>query len=165
MEYLAVLVPYGFIRILPYAGVRILAKAGGAVICLVPSCRKLITANIRCAMPELPEAEVLRIARGSTFHLCMNLLEFIWVHGEPARIERCYDLGEETNATLQKHIAAGERILFVNPHLGSWEASGVVAPYKREFRPVPRPPRMGNEDSRKASFHRTQSDAPRPHAC
>ena len=129
LEYLAVLIPYGLIRILPYTGLRILAKAAGTVFYHIPACKKLIIANIRCAMPELPDAEVKRIARGSTFHLSLNMLEFVWVHGVPDRIERCYDLGDDTNATLQKHIAAGERILFVNPHLGSWEASGVVAPY------------------------------------
>ena len=129
LEYLAVLTPYSLIRLLPYAGLRVLAKAAGAVFYHIPACKKLIIANIRCAMPDLPDAEVKRIARGSTFHLSLNMLEFVWVHGVPARIERCYDLGEDTNATLQKHIAAGERILFVNPHLGSWEASGVVAPY------------------------------------
>ncbi len=128
-EYLLVLMPYGLIRILPYGGVQLLANIGSAVLYHVPSCKKLCLANIRCAMPELPESEVRRIARASVFHLCMNLLEFIWVHGEPKRIERCYDLGEETYAKLQVHVAAGERILFVNPHLGSWEASGVVAPY------------------------------------
>ncbi|MBR2643055.1 MAG: hypothetical protein IKD46_08000 [Lentisphaeria bacterium] len=129
LQYWIILIPYALIRILPYGGIRILAKWGSAAFFLIPSCRKLVLANIRCAMPELPEPEVRRIGRESAFHLCMNLLEFIWVHGEPERIERCYDLGEETGAKLRVHVAAKVRVLFVNPHLGSWEASGVMAPY------------------------------------
>lgn len=129
LEYWVVLIPYALIRILPYKGVQLLAKLGGAVVYAVPSCRKLLLANVRCAMPELTEQEVRRIARASAFHLCMNIMEFAWVHGEPARIDRCYTMDPETYEALQKHRAAGERILFVNPHLGSWEASGIAAPY------------------------------------
>lgn len=129
LEYWVVLIPYALIRILPYRGIRILARMGGAALYCIPSCRKLILANIRCAMPELPEKEVRRIARASAFHLSLNMVEFMWVHGEPDRIEKCYVLEPETTAALHAHNAAGERLLFVNPHLGSWEASGVVAPY------------------------------------
>ena len=80
-------------------------------------------------MPELPETEVARICRESLFHLAWNMFEFIWLDGNPARIERCYYLPPDITAELRKHVADGERIIFVNPHLGSWEASGVMAPY------------------------------------
>ncbi len=129
IQYWAVLLVSGVIRILPHGALRGLAKICGAVLYAVPPVRKLLTANIRCAMPELPETEVRRIARASTFHLFMNLLEFVWLHGDPKRIERWYDIGEDIGAKLREHVAAGERIIFVNPHLGSWEASGIMAPY------------------------------------
>lgn len=129
LEYLVVLVPYLLLRLLPYCCVKVLANLGSLILYHIPSCKKLMLANVRCAMPELPESEVRRIARESAYHLSFNMLEFAWVHGEPKRIERCYDLGKETDDILQKHLAAGERILFVNPHLGSWEGSGITAPY------------------------------------
>ena len=61
--------------------------------------------------------------------MCRNLLEFFWIGGNHRRIERCYLLPEDIVQRLKAHAAAGERIIFVNPHLGSWEASGTMAPY------------------------------------
>lgn len=156
IEYWAVLLISGAIRILPHGALCGLAKVCGAGFYAVPQVRRLITANIRCAMPELPESEVRRIARASTFHLFMNLLEFIWLHGDSERIERCYDIGEDIGAKLREHVAAGERIIFVNPHLGSWEASGIMAPYYSNVdlvaiaKPVRNPylNRLLNEDGR-----------------
>lgn len=156
IQYWAVLLVSGVIRILPHGALRGLAKICGAVLYAVPPVRKLLTANIRCAMPELPETEVRRIARASTFHLFMNLLEFVWLHGDPKRIERWYDIGEDIGAKLREHVAAGERIIFVNPHLGSWEASGIMAPYYSNVdlvaiaKPVRNPylNRLLNEDGR-----------------
>jgi KDO2-lipid IV(A) lauroyltransferase len=58
-----------------------------------------------------------------------NILEFVWVTGFPERIRKCYCLSDETARRLKKHAEAGERCIFVNPHLGSWEASGVSAPF------------------------------------
>ena len=156
LEYCAVLLFSGLVRILPHGALRFLADLAGAVLYFVPSVRKLLTANIRCAMPELPEKEIRRIARASMFHLFMNLLEFIWLHGDGKRIERCYDIGEDIGAKLREHVAAGERIIFVNPHLGSWEASGIMAPYYSNVdlvaiaKPVRNPylNRLLNEDGR-----------------
>ncbi len=129
LEYLAVLLPYSLIRLLPYRMIRLLGRLFGAGMHLVPGIRELVRANIHAAMPELPPEEVARIGRESLFHMAFNLLEFIWLNGNPARIERCYCLPPDITAELKEHVAAGERIIFVNPHLGSWEASGVMAPY------------------------------------
>lgn len=128
-EYLCILVPYHLIRILPYGGVKFLAGIMAGVMHLVPQFRKLVRTNIRAALPELPEDEVRRIARESFHHLAFNMLEFIWLDGNPARIEKCYYLPPDITEELKGHVARGERIIFVNPHLGSWEASGVMAPY------------------------------------
>ena len=57
------------------------------------------------------------------------MAEFIWLNGRPDRIERCYFLPPDVTERLKGHVARKERIIFVNPHLGSWEASGVMAPY------------------------------------
>ncbi len=129
LEYLAVWIPYHLIRLLPYSAVRLIAFCGSRVVHAIPSARKIVRANIRAAMPELPESEVLRIAKESFYHLSVNLLEFIWLDGKPERIRRCYFLPPDITEELKAHVARGERIIFVNPHLGSWEASGLMAPY------------------------------------
>ncbi len=136
IEYVAVLVLYGMIRLLPHGALRIPAILGGAGVWLMPTFRRMIIANIRTAMPEKSEAEAVRIGRRSCYHVIFNLFEFIWLSGNPRRIERWYELPEDITARLKAHVAAGERIIFVNPHLGSWEASGLMAPYYAGVRMV-----------------------------
>ncbi len=136
LEYVAVLLPYRAIRLMPYGTVRIFARFCGAALNAVPSIRRLVRSNIHAAMPELPPVEVRRIARESLFHLMFNLLEFVWLDGNPERIRRCYYLPPEITEQLRGHVARKERIIFVNPHLGSWEASGVMAPFYAGVRMV-----------------------------
>ena len=101
LEYLAVLLPYSLIRLLPYRMIRLLGRLFGAGMHLVPGIRELVRANIHAAMPELPPEEVARIGRESLFHMAFNLLEFIWLNGNPARIERCYCLPPDITAELK----------------------------------------------------------------
>ncbi len=129
LEYTAVLIPYHLIRVLPLPVVRAGAKLLGRAFHLVPGAARLIRANIRSAMPELPPPEVARIEKASLVHLAWNMLEFIWLSGRPDRIRRCYHLPEPIAEELRGCVARKERIIFVNPHLGSWEASGVMAPF------------------------------------
>ena len=127
--YGAVLFFYGLARLFPPKVQRGVAHFAGNVLYAVPSVRKLLLANISCAMPETNRRDVCRIARQSCFHLCLNFLELIWLHGNPERIEQQYIIDEDTHRKLCEHVRKGERILFVNPHFGSWEASGIMAPY------------------------------------
>lgn len=130
------MVLYGMIRSLPHWGLRIPAAAGGAIVWVMPFFRRLVVANIRTAMPERSISDAHRIGKRSCYHMFFNLFEFIWLSGNPRRIERWYELPEEVTSRLRAHAAAGERIIFVNPHLGSWEASGLMAPYYAGIRMV-----------------------------
>ncbi len=136
LEYSGAVVVFWTIRHLPYRGVRLLAKACTGVLWLLPGYRRLILGNLRAALPELPETEVRRIGRASAWNLFFNLLEFFWIDGRPKRIRRCYVLPPAVESRLREIAAAGERIIFVNPHLGSWEASGLMAPYYAGIRMV-----------------------------
>ncbi len=129
LEYLIVMLLYGMIRLLPHGGVKSLAAGLGRVMYGLPAVRKIVEANIRVAFPEWPAGKVEEIGRRSIFNLLYNMLEFTWMAGKPARIERWTLLLPEVTERLKAHVAAGERIIFVNPHLGSWEASGLMAPY------------------------------------
>ena len=88
LEYLAILLPYRLIRLLPYRMIRLLGRLFGAGMHLVPGIRELVRANIHAAMPELPPEEVARIGRESLFHMAFNLLEFIWLNGNPRTFSR-----------------------------------------------------------------------------
>ena len=127
--YLCALCGLGLVRILPYGALKFLARLAALIVRSIPPVARLVRANIRTAMPELPEREVRRIARESFFHLFYNLLEFVWLNGKPERIERCYYPPPEIRAKVKGYVAEGRRIIFVNPHLGSWEASGLMVPF------------------------------------
>jgi KDO2-lipid IV(A) lauroyltransferase len=114
---------------MPHFMVKMLARTIGFAMSLIPGFSKLVRANIRTAFPEKDAREVARIGRESFFHLIYNLLEFIWLTDKPARIEKYLCLPEDVTEKLKAHVAKNERIIFVNPHLGSWEASGLMAPY------------------------------------
>ncbi len=130
LEYVTVLVPYVLLRLLPHGGVRALAWLLGHIgYGLVPGMRRICCANIAAAFPDWEDAQVKRTARASMFHLFYNLFEFFWMTGKPRRVERWTRLGERIDRELKRHVADGTRIIFVNPHLGSWEASGLMAPY------------------------------------
>ncbi len=129
LEYAAIMIPYVLIRLLPRRVLRLPAAAIAETMHLIPGIRRLIQANIRAALPEYSAAEAARIGRRSLHHLTYNMLEFIWLEGRPERIRRCYRLPDDITARLRGHVERGERIIFVNPHLGSWEASGVMAPF------------------------------------
>ena len=61
--------------------------------------------------------------------MILNFLEFIWMSGIPRRIEKVCCLPVEVYGKVQQCGSEGTRIIFVNPHLGSWETSGLSAPY------------------------------------
>lgn len=129
LVYLMIIIPYTLIRHLPYKAVKGLAFLGGNVMNMIPSVRKLVRANILAAMPELSEKEAARIGRESLKNLAWNMLEFIWLDGEPDRIRRCYCMRQETGDMHKQAKAEGKRFIYVNPHLGSWEASGVAGAF------------------------------------
>ena len=126
--YLCALCGIGLIRILPYGALKVLARLAALLMRPIRPAVKLVRANIRTAMPELPEREVRRICGESFFHLFYNMLEFVWLAGNPERIRRCYHVRPEIRDKALKFVAEGTRIIFVNPHLGSWEASGIMVP-------------------------------------
>ena len=127
--YLVVLLPYHFIQLLPHWSIRPLGVLGGYVMNCIPFIYRMVRTNIHIAMPELPDAEVRRIGRESLINLTWNILEFVWTDGNPKRINRCYCMQEETREMHRKAKAEGKQYIYVNPHLGSWEASGVAGAF------------------------------------
>lgn len=117
------------VRIAPRFLVRFYAWLVAKVACLMPTAMKISEANIRVAFPEWNESQVRKTARTSIKYVALNFLEFIWMSGIPRRIEKVCVLPEPVKSQLKKYVADGVRIIFVNPHLGSWEASGLMAPY------------------------------------
>ena len=127
-EYLLILIPYYLIRLAPHFIIRMLAKTGSkfAWSCILPV-RKIIIANLNTAFPEKDDEWVVKIGKTSLFNTFYNILDYIWMMGKPARMDRCLRLPEHIYNELHGCAESGTRIIFVNPHLGSWEASGIIA--------------------------------------
>jgi KDO2-lipid IV(A) lauroyltransferase len=117
------------IRILPHCLLPIIGTIGGRVIYLIPFFKKLVIANIKTAFPEFSEDKVKTIAKKSLYNMCLNMLEFAWVDGRVERIERCYGMSKELKDAIEKCKAQNKRIIFITPHLGSWEAAGSITPH------------------------------------
>ena len=129
LEFILLYTPYMLLRYLPWHLMRSTAWLAGFCMHLLPGVRKLIRANIRAAMPELSEKEVRRIGRASLDHLMWNLLEYVWLTGSEKRIRRYCGLDELTMQTLHELVRKDTRVIYVNPHIGSWEASGLMSPF------------------------------------
>ncbi len=127
--YIIVVVLYGFIKIQPHWLLKLNAKIAGSVLYLYPYARKVTQANIKTAFPEKTPAQVREIARKSLINLAFNLTEFLWMCGRVKRIERYTVIPEPVLSQLKECVASNRRIIFVNPHLGSWECSGLMAPH------------------------------------
>ena len=127
LEFAAVVPFYWLLRAAPFAAVRALAAIVGWGAWCVPPLRKLVAANVQVAFPEMPEKERARIVRRSFGHMTLNLLEFLWVSGSTKRIEARFVPPPELKAEVQAAVKAGTQYIFVTPHLGSWEATAVMA--------------------------------------
>ena len=127
-EYLLILLPYYLIRMMPHWIVRMLVKISAFLVwnCARPI-RKIITANLQTAFPEKDVHWVMKTGKASLFNTFYNILDYIWMMGRPDRMKKCLRLPENIYNELHGCAESGVRIIFVNPHLGSWEASGIIA--------------------------------------
>ena len=128
-EFIIIYIPYCFVRIMPWPVMRGMAWLVGRAIYLLPPARRLVRANIHAALPELPEKEVKRITRACFDSLLWNLTEYIWMNGSKKRIDRCCVPEEGAVEGLKFYRETGTRIIYVTPHFGSWEASGLMSPF------------------------------------
>ncbi|MDD4816398.1 MAG: hypothetical protein PHI85_00320 [Victivallaceae bacterium] len=136
IEFAAVWCGYRVLRLLPHSAVKCIARIGAFFFTLVPGAMRVAVANIHTAFPEKNDAECRRTARKSFFHLVFNISEFLWMSGNRKRIERWTTIPEPLRGELRRHVAEGRRIIFINPHIGSWEGSGLMAPHFVEMNMV-----------------------------
>ncbi len=127
--YLAAVAAFKLLRATPRALLRVEARLAGTLLYLWPAAGRITRANLAAAFPDKSAAEVGRIARASMFNLIYNILEFLWMCGNTKRIELCCTIPEPLRTFLADQVKEGRRIIFVNPHLGSWEDSGLMAPH------------------------------------
>jgi len=143
LEYAGVMFFLLLIKPLPRVVLVWTSAVIGRLMFLIPPFRKLVLANLRVAFPDYDEARRRQIGRDSFVNLIRTLLEFFWFTNRPDRIARHVSIAPESRAMLDAHRAAGENIIFVTPHLGNWEATGLKIAQSSglDFAVVVRPPR------------------------
>lgn len=129
IEYIVIASVWRLLRFFPWWMMRGTAWSLGFLLHLLPSGRNLVRANIRAAMPELPEKEVRRIARRSFDNIMWNLVEYFWLLGNEKRIRQFYTVPEDTLQEFLEKVKNKQQVIFVTPHMGSWEATGLICPF------------------------------------
>ncbi|MDD5596824.1 MAG: methyltransferase domain-containing protein [Victivallaceae bacterium] len=129
IEYIACLGAYFLLKLQPHFIVKAIAWFWGTFTYRLPQVSKLVNANIKTVFPEKNMREVKRIGRASMINMLLNIFEFLWMVNRRKRIEKYTRIAPETVKVLTEYAAGGARLIMVNPHLGSWEASGLMVPY------------------------------------
>jgi len=143
IEYAVVIFFLLLIKPLPRCVLVFVSAVVGQILFWVPPFRKLVLANLRVAFPDYNDARIRQIGRDSFVNLIRTLLEFFWFTGAPERILRHVIIDPDAQSMLDVHRQAGENIVFVTPHLGNWEATGLKVAQSSglDFAVVVRPPR------------------------
>ena len=129
IEYFCALLVYMLVKIQPHWMIKGMAVVAGRLFYCIPALHKMIDANIATCFPEKSNAEVRSIGRQSVVNAAWNMLEFFWMSNNSRRIKRCLEYNAEAGAVVEKCRANNELSIYVNPHLGSWEASALSAPF------------------------------------
>lgn len=125
IEYIFVYLMYRLVKILPYSVLIFLGRISGYAMMLLPSIRKPSIANVKIMFPEKSKSECKKIARKGNGSIVLSLLEFVWFSNNQKRIDKYVSLTDEMIELCQLSKKDGESIIFVTPHIGSWEISGI----------------------------------------
>ncbi len=124
-----ILFAYRLIKVLPGGSDRVFARLLAGILYPVPAFGGLAKTNLRIAFPDWEEDRIRKTARASLYNVCRNLFEFIWLDGDAERLRQRYVGQPDIVADFQARLNRGERLILITPHLGSWEASGQMAPF------------------------------------
>jgi len=86
--------------------------------------RAVVERQLEAALPDLPRAEIERIARAAYEHLGRTSIETAVLPSHSAR--EIIDLFESVSGweLVERSLAAGKGLMFVTGHLGNWELGG-----------------------------------------
>jgi KDO2-lipid IV(A) lauroyltransferase len=118
---------------------RILRAVTRAVFALLPTRRRILSANLTAAFPEKASAEIASIAERSLEGFAAALLDFLDTARHPREdlLSRVTVVGEEH---LRAARARGKGVFLLSAHFGSWEIGALAAGLLGEpIAPVARP--------------------------
>ncbi len=128
VEYLAVILVRGLVRIVPDAGARALGTLIGlSFYAFDPPHRRLAVRQLRAAFPLRSQAECRAIARATFAHfgrLLVVILQFSAL--SPRAIEARVEY--EGTERVRQALAHGRGVLLFSGHFGFWELQGLAHP-------------------------------------
>ena len=121
-----VAVTFRAIQLLPLGFVRWLAAVGARLIYVLPSCRRLLDANLAVAFPDWDGSRRQSVAVRSLRNVCCTFLEFIWFIPRHERIVDYVTIDDEVLQLLRAATDNDTGSIFLTPHLGNWEFASLV---------------------------------------
>lgn len=129
LVYLAALIFMKIMEILPRRTFNALAWLFSWPAMLIPMLGGIVRTNIHCAFPEKSRKEVFDLSRRCVACQILTICEFFWFHNKPEKIREMVDI-QPNLAQVAKDAARcleeGRPVIFITPHHGNWEFSGMV---------------------------------------
>lgn len=131
-QYLVYLTALVFMKImerLPRRTFRALAWFFSWIALPIPQLGGLVRTNIQCAFPEKGKKEVSELSRRCLASLALTVCEFFWFHNKPEKIREMVDIQPNLAKVAEqaaKCLKEGRPVIFITPHHGNWEFSGMV---------------------------------------
>lgn len=98
---------------------------GWIVYAVSPGYRRTLWANVRIAFPEQPQQQKTAV-RGSVAHVGMALLELPFLWGRPSH-KGAAKCGQISGWSLiEQAQAQGKGVIFLTPHMGSFESTAQI---------------------------------------
>lgn len=127
IEYGIVRTVRGTLRALPHARARALGRPLGELLWWVSSKRRGIArANLERALPDLPPAEIPRLARASFHHLGAATCDALSASRFDL-VSLCQRVRYEGWEHLENAKARGKGYIVLSAHLGCWEIAALIA--------------------------------------
>jgi KDO2-lipid IV(A) lauroyltransferase len=112
---------FTIIQIMPRGFTVFLSRVIGWLIFAVPSCKRLIMANLAVAFPDWTDARRRSVGRQSIQNITLTFMESIWLLRRLEMVPSLFNPSDEEVAGMRAIVPEGEGAIFVTPHLGNWE--------------------------------------------
>ncbi len=135
LEYWLVLLLFEIAHFMPRVVFHKFAPVAGWVGLRLPGFGDIAVMNLKAAFPEKGEAEIKDIARRSFAHIFMVICEFFWLKGKVGEFNKIVHPDPECYSTSELARKSGSKgMIFVTPHVGNWEISGMVLALQLDFK-------------------------------
>jgi KDO2-lipid IV(A) lauroyltransferase len=134
------------LRVLSWVPLPVMHAVGhviGILMYWLPTSAKHVTlTNLRLCFPEKSEAEIHRLARLSLQETGKSAFELGLIWASPVDKVMRKVVRVQGRELIDEHLAQGNGLIIIAPHLGSWELSGLYVSTVAPITYLYRPPRM-----------------------